>query len=122
MGSGAFFVEKEGEDYENTGYVSCDREHQRKPKYVCSVRNTNPDLPCAGIFMEKGEAEQMVLETVREACWMRLDDLKQCSMLEKYDGNVLLNLIDRVYIYGDGNLQIVFKNDDYFRKVCKEGG
>ncbi len=183
------------------------RKTQHKPKYVCSVRNTNPGLPCAGIFMEKGEAEQMVLETVREACRMRLDNLmvqkqtdnkkktsvcllaelerekqrvedntiqlykeyasggyskeeylslrksnqdllgeleekiagmaeqeesrhepeesednlKQCSMLEEYDGSILSKLIDRVYIYGDGNLQVVFKNDDYFQMVCEEG-
>lgn len=179
------------------------RKTQHKPKYVCSVRNRKPDLPCAKIFMEKGEAEQMVLETVREACRMRLDnlmvqkqtddkkktsvcllaelekekqrvedntiqlykeyasggcskeeylslrksnqdllgeleeriagiagqeieqepedseeDLDQCSMLEEYDGNILSKLIEKVYIYGDGSLQVVFKNDDYFRTVC----
>lgn len=179
------------------------RKTRHTPKYVCSVRNTNPELPCTKIFMEKEEAEQMVLETVREACRMRLDalmvqkqtdnkkktsvcllaelekekqrvedntiqlykeyasggyskeeylalresnqsllgeleekiaalaeqesepepeesedDLKQCSVLEKYDGSVLSKLIDRVYIYGDGNLQVVFKNDDYFQMVC----
>lgn len=177
-----------------------------KPKYVCGVRNANPDLPCAKIFMEKEETEQMVLETVREACRMRLDTLivqkqtdnkrktsecllaelerekqrvedntiqlykeyasggyskeeylalresnqsllgeleekiaalaeqgnepepeenedalKQCSVLEEYDGNTLSKLIDRVYIYGDGNLQVVFKNDDYFQMVCVGG-
>lgn len=176
-----------------------------KPKYVCNLRNANPNLPCAKIFMEKGEAEQMVLETVKEACRMRLDtlmvqkktvnkkktsvcllaelerekqrvenstiqlykeyvsggyskeeylslrkrnqsllgeleekiagmteqesepepeesedDLKQCSVLEEYDGNILSKLIDRVYIYNDGNLQVVFKNDDYFHTVCME--
>lgn len=48
------------------------------------------------------------------------DDLKQCSMLAVYDGNVLSKLIDRVYIYGDGNLQVVFKNDDYFQTICME--
>lgn len=179
---------------------------RHKPKYVCNVRNASPDLPCAKIFMEKGEAEQMVLETVKEACRMRLDtlmvqkqtvnkkktsvcllaelerekqrvedstiqlykeyasggyskeeylalrksnqsllgeleekiagmaeqesepeleesedDLKQCSVLEQYDGNILSKLIDRVYIYNDGNLQVVFKNDDYFCTVCEEG-
>lgn len=181
------------------------RKTRHKPKYVCGVRNMNPDMPCGKIFMEKGEAEQMVLETVREACRMRLDtlefqkqtsnrketsgcmlaelewekqrvqdnaiqlykeyasggcskeeylllrqsnqnllgeleekiaamaeqesepepeenedDLQQCSVLEEYDGNILSKLIDKVYIYGDGNLQIVFKNDDYFRTVCVE--
>ncbi len=182
------------------------RKTRHKPKYVCGIRNANPDLPCAKIFMEKEKAEQMVLETVREACRMRLDalmvqrqtdnkkktsvcllaelekekqrvedntiqlykeyasggyskeeylalresnqkllgkleekiaglaeqgnepepeenedDLKQCSVLEEYDGNVLSKLIDKVYIYGDGNLQVVFKNDDYFRLACVEG-
>ena len=48
------------------------------------------------------------------------DDLKQCSVLEEYDGNILSKLIDRVYIYNEGNLQVVFKNDDYFRTVCGE--
>ena len=179
---------------------------RHKPKYVCGVRNMNPDMPCGKISMEKGEAEQMVLETVKEACRMRLDtlmvqkqtnnkkktsecllaelerekqrvedstiqlykeyasgghfkeeylslrkrnqsllgeleekiagmaeqesvpepeesedDLKQCSVLEQYDGNILSKLIDRVYIYSGGNLQVVFKNDDYFRVVCVDG-
>lgn len=48
------------------------------------------------------------------------DDLKQCSVLEVYDGSILSKLIDRVHIYGDGSLQVVFKNDDYFRRVCME--
>lgn len=178
-----------------------------KPKYICNVRNMNPGLPCAKIFMGKGEAEQIVLETVKEACRMRLDtlmvqkqtdnkkktsvcllaelerekqrvedstiqlykeyasggyskeeylslrksnqsligeleekiagmaeqesepepeesedDLKQCSVLEQYDGNILSKLIDKVYIYNDGNLQVVFKNDDYFREACMNRG
>lgn len=50
------------------------------------------------------------------------DDLKQCSVLEEYDGNILSKLIDRVYIYGDGNLQVVFRNDDYFQMVYVDGG
>ncbi len=48
------------------------------------------------------------------------DDLKQCSMLEEHDGNILSKLIDRVYIYGDGSLQVIFKNDDCFQAVCIE--
>ena len=40
---------------------------RHKPKYVYNFRNTNPDLPCAKIFMERGEAEQIVLKTAREA-------------------------------------------------------
>ena len=68
---------------------------RHKPKYVCNVRNTNPDLPCAKIFMEKGEAEQENEPELEES----EDDLKQCSVLEQYDGNILAKLIEKVYIY-----------------------
>lgn len=59
------------------------RKTQHNPKYVCDVRNMKPDLPCTGIFMEKEEAEQMVLKTVREACRMRLDNLMVQKQTDK---------------------------------------
>lgn len=49
------------------------------------------------------------------------DDLKQCSMIEEYDGSILLKVIDRIYPYGNDNLQVVLKNDDYFQMICEEG-
>lgn len=64
----------------------------------------------AGITEQAGEPEPEDSE----------EDLKQCGMLEEYDGSILSKLIDRVYLYGDGNLQVVFKNDDYFRTICEE--
>lgn len=88
-----------------------------KEEYL-SLRKSNQSLlgeleeKIAGIAEQESEPEPEESE----------DDLKQCSMLEEYDGNVLSKLIEKVYIYGDGNLQVVFKNDDYFRKVCKEEG
>ena len=86
-----------------------------KEEYL-SLRKSNQSL--LGELEEKiaGMAEQEI-EPVPEE---NEDDLKQCSILEEYDGNILSKLIDRVYLYGDGNLQVVFKNDDYFRRVCME--
>ena len=87
-----------------------------KEEYL-SLRKSNQSLlgeleeKIAGMVEQESEPEPEENE----------DNLKQCSMLEEYDGNILLKLIDRVYIYGNGNLQVVFKNDDYFRKVCVEG-
>ena len=88
-----------------------------KEEYL-SLRKSNQSL--LGELEEKitGIAEQGNELELEES----VDDLKQCSMLEKYDGNILSKLIDRVYIYGDGNLQIVFKNDDYFQMACAKRG
>ena len=86
-----------------------------KEEYL-SLRKSNQSLlgeleeKIAGIAEQESEPEPEESE----------DDLKQCSVLEEYDGNILSKLIDRVYIYNDGNLQVVFKNDDYFQTVCAE--
>lgn len=86
-----------------------------KEEYL-SLRKSNQSL--LGELEEKiaGIAEQESDPVPEE----NEDDLKQCSVLEEYDGSILEKLIDKVYIYGDGNLQVVFKNDDYFRTVCAE--
>lgn len=80
------------------------------------MRKSNQSL--LGELEEKiaGMAEQGNETELEE----REDDLKQCSLLEEYDGNILSKLIDKVYIYNDGNLQVVFKNDDYFREIFEE--
>lgn len=33
---------------------------------------------------------------------------------------MLAKMVERVYIYGDGTIQVVFVNDDYFQVVCAE--
>ena len=84
-----------------------------KEEYL-SLRKSNQSLlgemeeKIAGLAGQEGEPEPEESE----------DYLRKCSVLGEYDGNVLSKLIDRVYIYGDGNLQVVFKNDDYFQTVC----
>lgn len=88
-----------------------------KEEYL-SLRKSNQSL--FGKLEKKisGIAEQ---EESKQELEESEDDLKQYSVLEEYDGNILSKLIDRVFIYNDGNLQVVFKNDDYFRIVCEEG-
>ena len=84
-----------------------------KEEYL-SLRKSNQSLlgeleeKIAGIAGQESESEPGENE----------DDLRECSMLEEYDGSILSKLIDKVYLYGDGNLQIVFKNDDFFKTVC----
>lgn len=84
-----------------------------KEKYLAK-RKSNQELleeleeKIAGLAEQESEPE---LEKSEE-------DLRECGLLEEYDGNVLSKLVEKVYIYGDGNLEVVFKNDDYFQTVC----
>ena len=86
-----------------------------KEEYL-SLRKSNQSLlgelekKIAGIAEQESEPEPEESE----------DDLKQCSVLEEYDGNIFSKLIDKVYIYGNANLQVVFKNDDYFRILVEQ--
>lgn len=48
--------------------------------------------------------------------------LYQCSMLDVYDGDILSNIIEKVYVYNDKDIEVVFKCDDLFREYCKSSG
>ena len=38
----------------------------------------------------------------------KIEQLTQYSMLEQYDGDVLSNIIDKVLIYNDKDIEVVF--------------
>lgn len=42
----------------------------------------------------------------------------ECGLLEEYGGKVLSKMVEKVYIYGDGNLEVMFRNEDYYRMVA----
>jgi DNA invertase Pin-like site-specific DNA recombinase len=44
------------------------------------------------------------------------EKLYQCSILDEYDGSILQNVVDKVFIYNDRDIQVVFKGDDVFQK------
>lgn len=41
----------------------------------------------------------------------------QYSMLEQYDGDVLSNIIDKVLIYNDKDIEVVFKGENFIRNA-----
>lgn len=42
--------------------------------------------------------------------------MMKCS-LEQYDGDVLSNIIDKVFIYNDKDIEIVFKGENFIRNA-----
>lgn len=38
-------------------------------------------------------------------------------MLEQYDGDVLSNIIDKVLIYNDKDIEVVFKGENFIRNA-----
>ena len=47
----------------------------------------------------------------------KIEQLTQYSMLEQYDGDVLSNIIDKVFIYNDKDIEIVFKGENFIRNA-----
>ena len=47
----------------------------------------------------------------------KIEQLTQYSMLEQYDGDVLSNIIDKVLIYNDKDIEVVFKGENFIRNA-----
>ena len=47
----------------------------------------------------------------------KIEQLIKYSMLEQYDGDVLSNIIDKVLIYNDKDIEVVFKGENFIRKA-----
>ena len=47
----------------------------------------------------------------------KIEQLTPYSMLEHYDGDVLSNIIDKVLIYNDKDIEVVFTSEDFIRNA-----
>ena len=47
----------------------------------------------------------------------KIEQLTKYSMLEQYDGDVLSNIIDKVLIYNDKDIEVVFKGENFIRNA-----
>ena len=47
----------------------------------------------------------------------KIEQLTQYSMLDQYDGDVLSNIIDKVLIYNDRDIEVVFKGENFIRNA-----
>lgn len=46
----------------------------------------------------------------------KIEQLTKYSMLEQYDGDVLSNIIDKVLVYNDKDIEVVFKGENFISK------
>ena len=47
----------------------------------------------------------------------KIEQLTQYSMLEQYDGDVFSNIIDKVLIYNDRDIEVVFKGGNFIQNA-----
>lgn len=47
----------------------------------------------------------------------KIEQLTKYSMLEQYDGEVLSNIIDKVLVYNDKDIEVVFKGENFISKA-----
>ena len=51
---------------------------------------------------------------------VNMDEILECGFLQSYDGNVLSKLIQKIYVYTDGNIEIIFDCKDFFQSCLNE--
>lgn len=51
---------------------------------------------------------------------VNIDDVSKCGALQTYDSKILAKLIQKIYVYEDGNIEIVFDCKDFFQSCMTE--
>ena len=98
--------------------VSCYQSYREgkytKEEYV-QLRKTNQEL-LADLENQISDLQEKVANQEPDA-EEKIEQLTQYSMLEQYDGDVLSNIIDKVFIYNDKDIEIVFKGENFIRNA-----
>ena len=98
--------------------VSCYQSYREgkytKEEYV-QLRKTNQEL-LADLENQISDLQEKVANQEPDA-EEKIEQLTQYSMLEQYDGDVLSNIIDKVLIYNDKDIEIVFKGENFIRNA-----
>lgn len=87
--------------YTKEGYVQLRKKNQ---ELLADLENQISDLQ-EKVANQEPDAEE------------KIEQLTQYSMLEQYDGDVLSNIIDKVFIYNDKDIEIVFKGENFIRNA-----
>ena len=98
----------------DTAYQSYREGKYTKEEYV-QLRNTNQEL-LADLENQISDLQEKVANQEPDA-EEKIEQLTQYSMLEQYDGDVLSNIIDKVFIYNDKDIEIVFKGENFIRNA-----
>ena len=98
--------------------VSCYQSYREgkytKEEYV-QLRKTNQEL-LADLENQISDLQEKVANQEPDA-EEKIEQLTQYSMLEQYDGDVLSNIIDKVFIYNDKDIEIVFMGENFIRNA-----
>lgn len=98
--------------------VSCYQSYREgkytKEEYV-QLRKTNQEL-LADLENQISDLQDKAANPEPDAD-EKIEQLTQYSMLEQYDGDVLSNIIDKVLIYNDRDIEVVFKGENFIRNA-----
>lgn len=98
--------------------VSCYQSYREgkytKEEYV-QLRKKNQEL-LADLENQISDLQEKVANQEPDA-EEKIEQLTQYSMLEQYDGDVLSNIIDKVLIYNDKDIEVVFKGENFIRNA-----
>lgn len=98
--------------------VSCYQSYREgkytKEEYV-QLRKTNQEL-LADLENQISDLQEKVANQEPDS-EEKIEQLTQYSMLEQYDGDVLSNIIDKVLIYNDKDIEVVFKGENFIRNA-----
>lgn len=95
-------------------YQSYREERYTKEEYV-QLRKTNQEL-LADLENQISDLQEKVANQEPDS-EEKIEQLTQYSMLEQYDGDVLSNIIDKVLIYNDKDIEVVFKGENFIRNA-----
>ena len=98
--------------------VSCYQSYREgkytKEEYV-QLRKTNQEL-LSDLENQISDLQEKVANQEPDS-EEKIEQLTQYSMLEQYDGDVLSNIIDKVLIYNDKDIEVVFKGENFIRNA-----
>ncbi len=98
--------------------VSCYQSYREgkytKEEYV-QLRKTNQEL-LADLENQISDLQEKAANQEPDT-EEKIEQLTQYSMLEQYDGDVLSNIIDKVLIYNDKDIEVVFKGENFIRNA-----
>lgn len=98
--------------------VSCYQSYREgkytKEEYV-QLRKTNQEL-LADLENQISDLQEKAANQEPDT-EEKIEQPTQYSMLEQYDGDVLSNIIDKVLIYNDKDIEVVFKGENFIRNA-----
>ena len=98
--------------------VSCYQSYREgkytKEEYV-QLRKTNQEL-LADLENQISDLQEKAANQEPDT-EEKIEQLTQYSMLEQYDGDVLSDIIDKVLIYNDKDIEVVFKGENFIRNA-----